>query len=130
MDLFSLISVMDFNTSHVSINQSFGKDVCTSCPISIHLMFLLIREDAIDVDRYKLISIHFMFLLINYLSSIPHSFNHNFNTSHVSINPRFRLLALCDDIISIHLMFLLIYGNNSGWFRCFTISIHLMFLLI
>ena len=54
----------------------------------------------------------------------------NFNTSHVSINPRFFFEIITTLIISIHLMFLLIRLCKIHLANHQSISIHLMFLLI
>ena len=53
-----------------------------------------------------------------------------FNTSHVSINPGRSRKRLPLQLISIHLMFLLIVGATIPEPFVFNISIHLMFLLI
>ena len=54
----------NFNTSHVSINQAHEERRNTVLWISIHLMFLLIAENAEE----------------------PEEDDDHFNTSHVSIN--------------------------------------------
>ena len=96
-----------FNTSHVSINQRkfprlyFGNGISIhlmflliALPlsgaisplfISIHLMFLLIKKAVIFCLANFTISIHLMFLLIG-LHRVMQKRQHNFNTSHVSIN--------------------------------------------
>mgnify|MGYP001655753855 FL=1 len=61
-----------------------------SIPISIHLMFLLIKKPLPDLGH------HF-----------------HFNTSHVSINPLRKLVKAVRIFISIHLMFLLIAAAGS-----------------
>ena len=54
----------NFNTSHVSINQRNVKWYESTMAISIHLMFLLIKENHnVGLFQYT-ISIHLMFLLI------------------------------------------------------------------
>ena len=96
-----------FNTSHVSINLSHHAYVGVGIGISIHLMFLLIRQGVHLNIRISSISIHLMFLLICCLPIQPLFLFHisihlmflliavlaasdvgfkNFNTSHVSIN--------------------------------------------
>ena len=54
----------------------------------------------------------------------------DFNTSHVSINLMHHLELLNMQIISIHLMFLLISRRRRKYPLAHQISIHLMFLLI
>ena len=74
----------DFNTSHVSINRGSSRTSQQHRKISIHLMFLLIR-DSLEAALLGKISIHLMFLLIG-SGSLPKFLDANFNTSHVSIN--------------------------------------------
>ena len=75
----------DFNTSHVSINRGSSRTSQQHRKISIHLMFLLIR-DSLEAALLGKISIHLMFLLIT-----PQPIKTSTSST-----------------ISIHLMFLLI----------------------
>ena len=54
----------------------------------------------------------------------------NFNTSHVNVNPISRVKGICKDIISIHLMLMLIAGMLIVEINLTPISIHLMLMLI
>ncbi len=74
-----------FNTSHVSINRGSSRTSQQHRKISIHLMFLLIR-DSLEAALLGKISIHLMFLLIT-----PQPIKTSTSST-----------------ISIHLMFLLI----------------------
>ena len=67
------------------------------------------------------ISIHLMFLLIRELDQEVRKQIDHFNTSHVSINPMEKRDILRIPVISIHLMFLLIkeYGVVNGQIRVF-----------
>ncbi len=75
--------------------------------ISIHLMFLLIMPVWIVTKFLLIISIHLMFLLIPNGGS-RNTLEADFNTSHVSINPKRIPKIWIRNKISIHLMFLLI----------------------
>ena len=70
-----------------------------------------------------------MFLLIFVATSIS-AIVFDFNTSHVSINPKANFSIAKAISISIHLMFLLIIEPDADRNRGSVISIHLMFLLI
>ena len=100
--------IKNFNTSHVYINRSPRIARKGLPPISIHLMFILIR--GVDGRQYtpEYISIHLMFILIQQ-----------------GINKNRK-----DILISIHLMFILIPPDRSVWRLWKIISIHLMFILI
>ena len=76
------------------------------------------------------ISIHLMFLLIEGKEYEKAIYPDHFNTSHVSINQRIRILQTGLTRISIHLMFLLIQTDLQIVLPACDISIHLMFLLI
>ena len=119
----------DFNTSHVSINLDWVSNPRWISAISIHLMFLLIAFAYIGfLDFYHFNTSH---VSINLLRGFfLQGMFPNFNTSHVSINRFFIGLFFAALMISIHLMFLLIKGQNG--IPCYInfISIHLMFLLI
>ena len=119
--------------------------------ISIHLMFLLIKMVQHLLHFENTISIHLMFLLIpsrrcaqcspghfntshvsiNLYTHLPTSLElYYFNTSHVSINRQKTPAAKLEKLISIHLMFLLIFVLVPWFSIKQIISIHLMFLLI
>ena len=86
-ELSHMVRPLNFNTSHVSINQNIAEKAENVTLISIHLMFLLILAECVYSMRLKNgISIHLMFLLIR-------------NSVYYCRRP---------DRISIHLMFLLI----------------------
>ena len=53
-----------------------------------------------------------------------------FNTSHVSINQSKTNFFHCKWLVSMHLMFLLIWTSNCKYSSWIMVSIHLMFLLI
>ena len=59
-----LLDIRYFNTSHVSINRKKATSGKKTIAISIHLMFLLIRQTRKQPMPIMLISIHLMFLLI------------------------------------------------------------------
>ena len=82
----TVVNVLHFNTSHVSINPLIDHLLLRNSLISIHLMFLLIGTSGESPGTGLLISIHLMFLLIKAF----------LNPLHYCIH------------ISIHLMFLLI----------------------
>ena len=75
-----------FNTSHVSINLRCGWSNYPSAAISIHLMFLLIMLPTIIIT---IINVHFntSHVSINQADPVHGKAGRNFNTSHVSINP-------------------------------------------
>ena len=54
----------------------------------------------------------------------------NFNTSHVTVYPYWKITSYYLSLISIHLMLLFICGTVTGHDRCHQISIHLMLLFI
>ena len=92
-------------------------------------MFLLIAGGKLCLKQIITISIHLMFLLIKNSSPSVSSIT-DFNTSHVSINPPVPWMWSLAWWISIHLMFLLIVLHQK-WRKIYPhISIHLMFLLI
>ena len=81
-------------------------------PISIHLMFLLIRwlPNNVCIMLYfntSHVSINRSGRLTEYYIL------RNFNTSHVSINPGSPVLPPDRSVISIHLMFLLIMSHQT-----------------
>ncbi len=79
-------TILNFNTSHVFINQSNHWNLRLGRIISIHLMFLLIIWLQRSWGSKIAISIHLMFLLIPRLFLRLRSRHAYFNTSHVSIN--------------------------------------------
>ena len=121
---------INFNTSHVSINQTETRKTAFWGRISIHLMFLLIWTQGLLGRSMNQISIHLMFLLIaSGNTNAPRKTN--FNTSHVSINPIREKTHYFRRRISIHLMFLLIkilYDDISvrGHFNTSHVSINRM----
>ena len=118
-----------FNTSHVNVNL-YGKYIQGgNTAISIHLMLMLIFFVILAYQIIILISIHLMLMLIAMHSDIFKR-DRNFNTSHVNVN-------LCCSVwyswiiaISIHLMLMLIHFLHHCHVHFNWISIHLMLMLI
>ena len=126
----TLLTLMNFNTSHVSINQW-----SPSLLGSLHLYF---NTSHVSINRVlptlrNTTALHFntSHVSINRCTGghQPPAFT-DFNTSHVSINHNCLMLAQWYNLISIHLMFLLIDCRTGDRRHRTHISIHLMFLLI
>ena len=120
---------LHFNTSHVSINHNRRTDWIERKSISIHLMFLLIGLHRVMQKRQH--NFNTSHASINQASETASClFYCHFNTSHVSIN-------LCDFVCArlaghyfntSHVSINLFPAGDSA--PCSPISIHLMFLLI
>ncbi len=120
----------NFNTSHVSINRMKIKEYreaagyFNTSHVSINLSLSDVTAAFIFYFNTSHVSINPP-ILFSTITLTPY-----FNTSHVSINP-FGFLPCAEKVlISIHLMFLLIYSASITRITEAFISIHLMFLLI
>ncbi len=102
-----------FNTSHVSINLSILIRISLTIYVSIHLMFLLIKNSA---DK-EMVFFAFQYISCFHLSLLcqqAQRFYPRFNTSHVSINQNLNIILWKITTVSIHLMFLLICEKGAG----------------
>ena len=104
---FALLSIRDFNTSHVTVYPNHLFCPPSVCVISIHLMLLFIASHKSMLIAPFSISIHLMLLFIRW---------------------RVCMGKIC--IISIHLMLLFIQSLFLYLSTRLYISIHLMLLFI
>ena len=105
--LSTVLNYWDFNTSHVNVNLFLWFNKYIFRVISIHLMLMLIHF-WVCLPLCARISIHLMLMLILTTKILQTHLEHNFNTSHVNVNPILWFATLIFSSISIHLMLMLI----------------------